>query len=60
MQKQEYPSAGGSLREELEEMFTVRRLGVLDRLARTRSCTNSIESMSSVVCDLSGWVKNCA
>ena len=56
--EQEYPSAAGSLREGLEEMFTVRRLGVPDRLARTMSCTNSIESMISVVRDLSGRVKN--
>ena len=56
--EQEHPSAAGSLREGLEEMFTVRRLGVPDRLARTMSCTNSIESMISVVRDLSGRVKN--
>jgi len=30
-------------------MFTVRRLGVPDRLARTMSCTNIVESMISVV-----------
>ena len=30
-------------------MFTVRRLGVPDRLARSLSCTNAIESMISVV-----------
>ncbi|MGH3936204.1 MAG: hypothetical protein ACRDS1_14710 [Pseudonocardiaceae bacterium] len=29
-------------------MFTVRRLGVGDRLARSLSCTNSIESISVV------------
>jgi hypothetical protein len=36
------------LREGLEEMFTVRRLGVSDRLARTLTSTNPIESMISV------------
>ena len=39
-------------------MFTVRRLGVPDPLARTMSCTNIVESMISVVRDLSGRVKN--
>jgi putative transposase len=45
----EHPSAAASLREGLDEMFTVRRLGVSDRLARGLSCTNNIESMISVV-----------
>ena len=39
-------------------MFTVRRLGVPDRLARSLSCTNAIESMISVVQNLCGRVKN--
>jgi hypothetical protein len=56
--EQEHPSAAASLREGLEEMFTVRRLGVPDRLARTMSCTNIVESMISVVRDLSRRVKN--
>lgn len=43
-----WPDAAGSLREGLDEMFTVRRLGVSDRLARTLTCTNAIESMISV------------
>lgn len=43
-----WPDAAASLREGLEEMFTVRRLGVGDRLARTLSSTNAIESMISV------------
>jgi putative transposase len=55
---QDHPSAAASLREGLEEMFTVRRLGVPDLLARTMSCTNIVESMISVVRDLSGRVKN--
>jgi putative transposase len=54
----QYPSAAASLREGLEEMFTVRRLGVPDRLARSMSCTNIVESMISVVRDRSGRVKN--
>jgi transposase-like protein len=52
-----HPSAAASLREGLEDMFTVRRLGVGDRLARTMSCTNVIESMISVVSDLTRRVK---
>lgn len=44
-----YPSAAASLREGLDDMFAVRRLGVSDRLARSLSCTNSIESMISIV-----------
>ncbi len=43
-----WPDAATSLREGLEEMFTVRRLGVGDRLARTLTSTNPIESMISV------------
>ncbi len=43
-----WPDAAASLREGLDDMFTVRRLGVSDRLARTLGCTNGIESMFSV------------
>ena len=43
-----WPDAAASLREGLEEMFTVRRLGVGDRLARSLTSTNPIESMISV------------
>jgi len=53
-----YPSAAASLREGLEDMFTVRRLGASDRLARTLSCTNAVESMISVVQNLCGRVTN--
>jgi len=41
-----YPDAAASLREGLEDMFTVRRLGLSDRLARTLTNTNAIESIS--------------
>jgi putative transposase len=44
----DHPDAAASLREGLEEMFTVRRLGVGGRLAATLCCTNAIESMISV------------
>lgn len=53
-----HPSAAASLREGLEDMFTVRRLGAPDRLARSLSCTNAIESMISVVRTLTDRVKN--
>jgi putative transposase len=53
-----HPSAAASLREGLEEMFTVRRLGLPDRLARTMSCTNAVESMISVVRTLADRVTN--
>lgn len=43
-----HPDAAASLREGVEDMFTVRRLGVGDRLARSLSRTNAIESMISV------------
>jgi len=52
-----YPSAAASLREGLDDMFTVRRLGVSDRLARSLSCTNSIESMISIVRSTTARVK---
>jgi transposase-like protein len=52
-----HPSAAGSLREGLDDMFTVRRLGASDRLARSLSCTNAIESMISTVRTVSSGVK---
>lgn len=42
------PDAAGSLREGLEDMFTVRRLGIDGTLARTLVCPNMIESMISI------------
>jgi transposase-like protein len=42
------PDAASSLREGLEDMFTVRRLGIDGTLARTLTCTNMIESMISI------------
>jgi transposase-like protein len=43
-----HPDAAGSLREGLEDMFTVRRVGIDGALARTLVCTNMIESMISI------------
>ena len=47
--EQEYPSAAASLREGLEEMFTLNRLGLSSTLARCLSSTNVIESPHSGV-----------
>ena len=46
--KADHPDAAASLLEGLEEMFTVRRLGVTGPLARTLTNTNCIESMISI------------
>lgn len=43
-----YPRAAASLREGLEEMFTVTRLGIDGRLAKTLTTSNPIESMISI------------
>jgi transposase-like protein len=43
-----HPDAATSLREALEEMFTVARLGVTGRLRRSLTNTNCIESMISI------------
>ncbi len=47
--EREYPSAAVSLREGLEEMFTVNRLGLPPSLARCLVTTNIIESPNSGV-----------
>ena len=52
-----HPDAAASLREGLDEMFTVRHLGLSDRLCRTLSNTNAIESMISVAKTTTGNVK---
>jgi putative transposase len=44
----DHPDAAASLREGLEDMFTVRRLGVGGTLAKTLTTTNCIESMISI------------
>jgi putative transposase len=43
-----YPSAAASLREGLQEMFTVARLGIDGRLAKTLTTSNPVESMISI------------
>ncbi len=52
-----WPDAAASLREGLEEMFTVRHLGINGRLAATLTNTNCIESMISVARDTTHNVK---
>jgi transposase-like protein len=44
----DHPDAAGSLREGLEDMFTVARLGVGGTLRKTLTTTNCIESMISI------------
>ncbi len=56
--KADHPDAAASLLEGLEEMFTVRRLGVSGRLAATLTNTNCIESMISVARTTMGNVKS--
>ena len=43
-----YPSAAASLREGLDDMFTVARLGIDGRLAKTLTTSNPVESMISI------------
>ncbi len=52
-----FPDVAGSIREGLEEMFTVARLGVTGRLAKTPRSTNPIESMISIARTTTGNVK---
>ena len=53
-----YPDAAGSLREGLEEMFTVTALGASPTMRRSLSTTNAIESMISIARTTTGHVKN--
>ena len=46
--ERKHPGAAASLREGLQEMFTVARLGVTGTLARTLTSSNPIESMISI------------
>lgn len=52
-----WPDAAGSIREGLDEMFTVWRLGVEGALLRTLMSTNPIESMISIARTTSANVK---
>jgi putative transposase len=53
-----HPDAATSLREGLEEMFTVAHLGVPARLRATLTNTNCIESMISITRTATDRVKN--
>ncbi|HEX9123114.1 MAG TPA: IS256 family transposase [Actinomycetota bacterium] len=55
--ERDHPDAAASLREGLDDMFTVRRLGVSGRLAKSLTNTNCIESMISVARTVMGNVK---
>jgi len=52
----DHPDAAASLREGLEDMFTVARLGVSGTLAKTLTSTNCIESMISIAKRTTGRV----
>lgn len=54
----DHPDAAGSLREGLDEMFTVARLGTPKRLRASLTNTNCIESMISIARDTTGRVKH--
>jgi putative transposase len=53
-----HPDAANSLREGLEEMFTIAHLGVTGRLRRSLTNTNCIESMISISRTTTGRVKH--
>jgi len=53
--RQEYPSAAASLREGLDEMFTINRLGLPVKLRRCLSSTNVIDSPRAGVRRVSRW-----
>jgi len=52
----DHPDAAASLREGLDDIFTVRRLGITGTLAKTLTNTNCIESMISVARRTTGRV----
>lgn len=55
--ERDHPDAAGSLREGLDEMFTVARLGIGGRLRQSLTNTNCIESMISICRTNHGRVK---
>lgn len=55
--ERDHPDAAGSLREGLDEMFTVARLGISGRLRQSLTNTNCIESMISICRTNHGRVK---
>lgn len=53
----EYPSAAASIREGLDELFTVKRLGLSQVLERSLSTTNAIENVNNGIRRITGRVK---
>lgn len=53
-----WSSAAASLREGLDDMFTVSRLGIDGRLAKTLTNTNAMESMISIARTTTARVKH--
>jgi putative transposase len=53
-----HPDAAASLREGLDEMFTIARLGIGGRLRQSLTNTNCIESMISITRTTTGRVKH--
>lgn len=53
----DWPSAAGSLREGLDEMFTINRLGLPSELRRCLGTTNLIDNGHSALRDRVRWVK---
>ena len=53
-----HPDAAASLREGLEEMFTIARLGITGRLRRSLTNTNCVESLISIARTTTGRVKH--
>lgn len=56
--ERDHPGAAASLREGLDEMFTVSKMGLPGELARSLRSTNIIESPQSLIAKFSGRVKN--
>jgi len=53
----EYPSAAESIREGLDELFTVKELGLSDDLERALSATNAIENVNNGIRRITSRVK---
>jgi transposase-like protein len=53
-----HPDAAASLREGMEELLTVSKLGLPEQLARSLRSTNMIESPQSIIRKVTGRVRN--
>lgn len=53
----EYPSAAGSIREGLDELFTVKQMGLPEALERSLSTTNAIENVNNGIRRITRRVK---